>query len=174
MLNISQNLKPVNSFYAMAVLPVEEPSRKSARSLGFTPFSFCARIAWLPFASHSSPSLWLTGNSASPLLTAFFWGWRTARLCTSKPSSIGHLLLPMGLLPESSCLGEINERGKEEKEALSVGSAPQEGASNTSQEKTLLTTWSFALIMSFIYTWDCRNKCLRLMIWLLFVHCILQ
>ena len=50
----------------------------------------------------------------------------------------------------------------------------QHSACNILQEKTLLTTWSFALIESFIYTRDCRNKCLRLMIWLLFVHHLLQ
>lgn len=52
MLNIGQNLKSVNSFYRMAVLPVQDPSRKSTRPLGFAPFSFCARIAWLLFTSH--------------------------------------------------------------------------------------------------------------------------
>lgn len=70
----------------------------------------------------------------------------------------------MGLLQESPWLGESNERGKEEKEVLSVGSAAQEGARNILQEKTLLTTRSFALIESFIYRRDCKNKCLRLMI----------
>lgn len=67
MLNISQTLKSVNSFYRMAILPVEEPSTKSARPLVFSPFSFCARIAWLPFASHKEIHSLLI-QSVSPYL----------------------------------------------------------------------------------------------------------
>lgn len=56
---------------------------------------------------------------------------------------------------------ESNDREKEEKEALNIGLAAQGGACYILQEKTLLTTLSFALIKSCIYTGDCRNKCLE-------------
>lgn len=68
MLNISQNLKSGNSFYAMATLPAEELSRKSTRAFGFTPFAFCARIARLPFASHEEMQSLLI-QPVSPYLT---------------------------------------------------------------------------------------------------------
>lgn len=53
-----------------------------------------------------------------------------------KPS----LLLLMGLPQKSLFLGGSNERGKEKKEVLSLGSAAPEGACSILQEGTLLTT----------------------------------
>lgn len=56
-------------------------------------------------------------------------------------------------------------------EVLSTGLAAQGGACYILQEKTLLTTWSFALIKSFI---QMGTNVLRLIIRILFVHFTLQ
>lgn len=129
--------------------------------------------------SSSSPSLWLSGNSASPQLTVFSWGWST--VCSyQEVHQHWPLLSPaVGAAPGVSMAGRQQWTGKVGKAVLRVVLAAQEDACNVLHEKTLLTAWSFALNESCTLHPRLQQQMFEInsltsFIWLLFVHHHLQ
>lgn len=117
------------------------------------------------------PCLWLSSKSASPLPTALSWGWNTVHWSNNQPSSTGHLFFPMGL-PQGSSWLERAMTGRRKHWALAW---QHREVPVTSCRRKLYSPPEALLRLKTLSTGETAGTdVLRSIIWILFVHYILQ
>lgn len=120
------------------------------------------------------PRLRLSSNSASRLPTAFSWGWSTVQWCSNQPSSTGCLHFLMGLPQGSSCL-ERAMTGRRRRRKRWASAWQHREVPIISCRRRLYSRPEALLWLKAVSTWETAGtNVLTLIIWITFVHYILQ
>lgn len=120
------------------------------------------------------PRLRLSSNSASRLPTAFSWGWSTVQWCSNQPSSTGCLHFLMGLPQGSSCLERAMTGRRRRRKCWALAWQHRE-VPIISCRRRLYSRPEALLWLKAVSTWETAGtNVLTLIIWITFVHYILQ